>query len=699
MLGFLNPLALFGLFAAALPLLIHLLSRWRTNTMDFSSLLLLRKVQSRNARRLRTRQWLLIVLRTLIIALLMLVPARPAVQGLLGTGPRDHLPVEAVFLADISASTRYVDSRGRIADLLAARFAEITGWLGQSDRYRLLRVDDNVDMKTAEWLSPGNTLDEESFRAIKSPGYGHASLAAALEQAAGLFSGDDYYEREIYILTDRQRGFLGEDSLAVDSSAGIRFYLLDCNGSEPHNIAVEQVGFPGELVRPGSPLEVTVSLARFGGDSTVPVFPRIYLDNRLVGQGELLLEPDGVASDVIEIPPLEPGYHQLAAEIDADALAADNRRVIVLWVPPVSRVTLVQRGLPPGTDYLGAALEVLSSRTAGAVRFKRAATLPVSPGAVAESDVYIVHGLEHPARSLASFLTELRRQGRHALFVPRSDQPVPVAFNAASRRMDLPLGLGALKKFGGSGFDQPVRGRSSGGSGAFDRLLTSVRAMDRVRLFGLRELVSPNGGEPVWDLGTGGGRQLFRMVRAGRGANLIVSSADISSLEETELPGTPLFVPLVHSLVTMLTRSGPLLRQEVSVGEKISFSFGESINTAGMEIHGPGGARYLLPPGERESWDFAQTDQPGAYWLYRDSELAGGFGVSLNPAESDIRLEPLNRIEQAFDGLEFQHVPDGGELAEAVLLGRGGVEIWPWLLVAALVLLGVEQVVANRGDK
>ncbi len=698
MLGFLNPLALFGLLAAALPLVIHLLSRWRTNTLDFSSLLLLRKVQSRNVRRLRTRKWLLLILRTLIIALLMLVPARPAVRGILGGGPRDHLPVEAVFVADNTASTRYVDSRGQLAGMLAAKYEGITGWLGQADRYRLLKAGSDRVTDNGEWVSTANEADQDGARSIKSPGYGHATLATAIEQAAGYFSADGDYEREIYILTDRQRGFLGADSLDVDSGKKIRFYLLDCNGGEPRNIAVRQVGFPGELVRPGSPLEVTITLAGFGGDSTRVVFPRVYLDNRLVGQGEALLEPDGTASTVVEISPLEPGYHELAAEIDADPLAADNRRAIVFWVPPVSRVTLVQRGLPPGTDYLGAALEVLSSRTAGAVRFRRAAALPTSPAAVAESDLYLIHGLDHPSRAMTAFLTELRRQGRHALFVPRGDQAVPSVFNDAVRRLDLPLGLATVKKFGGSGFDLPAAGDAVSGSGAFDRLLESIEALGKVRLFGLRELESPTGGEDVLDLNTMAGRPLFRLARSG-GANLIVSGVDLSCLEETELPGTPLFLPLVHSLVTMLTRGGPLVQQEVSVGEKVSFDFGGRVSTAGMEVHGPGGDRYLLPPGELESWDFERTDQPGAYWLYQGGQLAGGFGVGLHPAESDIRLEPLARVEQAFVGLEFHHVPGGGNLAEAVLLGRGGVEIWPWLLVVALLLLGVEQVVANRGDE
>jgi hypothetical protein len=122
-------------------------------------------------------------------------------------------------------------------------------------------------------------------------------------------------------------------------------------------------------------------------------------------------------------------------------------------------------------------------------------------------------------------------------------------------------------------------------------------------------------------------------------------------------------------------------------------------NTSGMELHGPGGVRYYLPPGERSSWVFDKTDEPGAFWLYRDGDLAGGFAVDLDPAESDIRLESESRIDRAFAGLNLHRVPSVNDMEDNVLLGRGGVEIWPWLLIAALILLGVEQVVANRRRK
>ena len=71
-MAFLNPLFLFGLFAAAIPLLIHLWSRRQAVTVDFSSLMFLVAAHRQNVRRLQLKQLLILLLRILIVALIAL---------------------------------------------------------------------------------------------------------------------------------------------------------------------------------------------------------------------------------------------------------------------------------------------------------------------------------------------------------------------------------------------------------------------------------------------------------------------------------------------------------------------------------------------------------------------------------------------------------------------------------------------------
>jgi len=79
-MNFLLPAGLFGLLALALPLLIHLIRRPPTETIPFAALRWLGDV-ARPQRQWRLRQWLLLLLRLLLITALALLLAEPVRQA------------------------------------------------------------------------------------------------------------------------------------------------------------------------------------------------------------------------------------------------------------------------------------------------------------------------------------------------------------------------------------------------------------------------------------------------------------------------------------------------------------------------------------------------------------------------------------------------------------------------------------------
>lgn len=83
----LAPLGLAALAALVVPLLIHLRRRTEEVPIDFAALRWL-DPRPRPRRRLRFDEWLLLALRLLLIALLALLLARPAVLGWEDEGPR-----------------------------------------------------------------------------------------------------------------------------------------------------------------------------------------------------------------------------------------------------------------------------------------------------------------------------------------------------------------------------------------------------------------------------------------------------------------------------------------------------------------------------------------------------------------------------------------------------------------------------------
>ena len=76
-MSFLNPFFLIGSLALAVPVLIHLVRREKSEVVRFSSLMFLLKVPKRSVRQQKLKNLLLMLLRLLILALLVAAFMRP----------------------------------------------------------------------------------------------------------------------------------------------------------------------------------------------------------------------------------------------------------------------------------------------------------------------------------------------------------------------------------------------------------------------------------------------------------------------------------------------------------------------------------------------------------------------------------------------------------------------------------------------
>jgi len=76
-IGFLQPLWLLALSAAAIPALLHLRQRQTPPTVVFPAVRYLHQTKREHSQRLKLRNLLLLILRTLIIVMIVLAAARP----------------------------------------------------------------------------------------------------------------------------------------------------------------------------------------------------------------------------------------------------------------------------------------------------------------------------------------------------------------------------------------------------------------------------------------------------------------------------------------------------------------------------------------------------------------------------------------------------------------------------------------------
>ena len=108
---FLNPTILFGLLAASIPVLIHMLNLRKLKKVEFSTLSFLKELQKTKIRRIKFKQWLLLALRVLIIIFLVASFARPALETT-AIGTASAAKTSAVIILDNSYSMAYVRNEG-----------------------------------------------------------------------------------------------------------------------------------------------------------------------------------------------------------------------------------------------------------------------------------------------------------------------------------------------------------------------------------------------------------------------------------------------------------------------------------------------------------------------------------------------------------------------------------------------------------
>jgi hypothetical protein len=142
--SFLNPLILLGLLAAAIPLLIHLFTRRRLKKVEFSSLWFLKNLEKTRIRQVKLKNILLLIIRTLIVILIVLAFARPALKGeLAGLGKSAASSV--VLLVDDSYSMATQTSQGTLFEIAQKKGGEVLDNLSSQDEAAVIYLSNPQD--------------------------------------------------------------------------------------------------------------------------------------------------------------------------------------------------------------------------------------------------------------------------------------------------------------------------------------------------------------------------------------------------------------------------------------------------------------------------------------------------------------------------------------------------------------------------
>jgi hypothetical protein len=725
---FLNYLMLMGLGAAAVPLVLHLLSRARYRTVDWGAMIFLRGADARHRQASRLNQVFLVLVRMGMIALLAVALARPVVRGNWFGVAREQRLTAAIVL-DCSASMAY-DENGRSRFELARGVArQVLSSLRRGDRAILVaagRPANEQDLRPTPELRAVDTR-----LASLQPAYGSADLFSAMSRAWEQLVEAEPIHRQIYVITDRQAvawNRAGEGTRApwldqpAEAAVQTDVFVIPVGGVEADNVVVESI----ELLDPpairGQPVEIEVKLRNFGPVQRAALPFTIRAGQRKIHEARVNLSPNSSSTFKAVIKEGFPsaGSEVITATVNSTRYIVDDSLQNVIEVIDPVRVLVVSGderpagsgGLRGESDFVRVALAPFQTSKGKPGRDPCVIEVKTveqwSEITFFAYDVVILANVERFDAKQVRELEQFVYGGGGLLLAPgnlsRPDNYNELLYRDGAGLMPAEL-LPATPGDGSESTtllgwrpEHPVfrflRGRPDPmPSSTIGRYFRARPHQPDAR--SLAEYVS---GWPLLVETPRGERE-----RRGR---VILMTTPLDT-DWGNLPFSNFYLPFTQSLIRYL-RGGVIDNRNLTPGEIMQAKLGPSPVNRTVTLQRPGDAKpvslELIRYGDQAEVRYGDTRMPGEYRMIVSEEgkppRTVHYVVTPPRDESDLTQLDDTAWQRLEDSLGFRRLDTSEEPIAAVMsASRDGREIWAILLCGVMVLGVMELAMARSFSK
>lgn len=359
--GFVTPWLLAGLVAAGIPFLLHLLAAVRAKEVPFPTLRFLKDSMEKTARRRKVQQWLLLLLRTMLLAALVFALAEPITRAAGGwlSGGRYN----AVVIIDNSASMQIGTGQG--SRLSQAKSEAIALLEGVTPPHMAAVLATNSSDQPTVLSGDIGALRMQIDRMSLSGG--RANIAQKVRQALELLESDPSVpQKSVFLFCDLQKSDVDELSRMQELAQASDVHLMVVNSArnEAQNVGITDIQASQTRIVNAS-TDITAELTNTS-ETSRRVRVGLEYDGKMVGgEQEILLDRVGKAGSVANVQ-FRIDLGEVPGEkivrvmlLDADDLMMDNSRLLRLHVADRVRTLVVyQNGERPGEMNAATMLEV-----------------------------------------------------------------------------------------------------------------------------------------------------------------------------------------------------------------------------------------------------------------------------------------------------------------------------------------------------
>ena len=669
----LSPSVLWFLAALSIPVIIHFLSRLRIKKVDFGTIRFIKKLESSAMRKIRIRQWILMLLRIGAITAFVLMISRPVTKGFMPGWISAELDSRLVMVVDNSASMNVKTDTGSFLDNSKLSAKSILQFFGKQTTIDIVQTCPPEILFSGAINDPIVPIVLETIR----PSVNYDDIWTVVDSVLGRSRISEPI-RECVIFSDFQHK--PDTMFNQDNGAKFpwRYYLIN-SGMARHNLSIDNVEIITRIKIPNQLLKLKTRVKNSGKIPSSNTHLELFFNDNRVGQVISEFEPGSKKEFIFQAYPGMQGILQGKVQLPNDDFDQDN--IWHLSIPILENIRCLLIG--SSLEEI-AMLEMVFKAIDPDGQFLMLETR-VQPSLnrlfLENVDVVVIHNPQEVTESGVDAINTYLRNGGGIIWFSGEmaiDRVHPDLFNR-------------------TGFPKP-REIVNSGTGFFNvplpevipELLTdlNVRYLEREMPECFKYVRHEQSNKYSVHLRLNNGDPY--LMEFTKGSGYVYYFTSLMDLNWNDLPVRGILVPLMYKLL-ILAGTDEVNTSPVIVGAPKWISLDQDILRNQWEVESPSGKKELIVPDyNREGITISRTNELGTFNVLLEGKLYTSFSTHLHPNE-----EISNKIKEAdvkrnFSAEEYKWMDLDSDFKQDFMEMRQGKSLWKTFLLLACIFLLIE---------
>jgi len=684
---FLNPAILIGLFAASIPILIHILNFRKLKKIEFSTLTFLKELQKSKIKKIKIKQWLLLLLRTLLILFLVLAFARPTLESTSIVSTNSAAKSSTVFLLDDSFSMLAFTDDGSNYNRSNLIIKNIISEMQNGDEFYFI-LDNGSIRRTLDVQKAVKILEESKLSESKF------NLSNSLNIAAELLEKSQNINKQIFLFSDFQENIFENKTDTVSSSiiqSDIKLYTFKISSDKIINNSVSDLKLENSIIELNKPLSFKAIVHNHSDVVQNNLIASLFINNKRVAQQNISINKNEFETVRFETTLENAGLMRVYVQIDEDDIQTDNKSFASFFVPKNIKVLLLY-DTQSEIKFIDAALSTLSNSSRIEVTKKESKYF----SSVNENDFDLIILVGGKNLVDINKLKNSIAEGNKLIFFPSEKTSVTqlktlenqIEFPSVQKIITTDISKNDYAQFDFIDLEHPL----------FRNLFSNEQKnkIDSPNFYKYIKFATSNNIKPI--IRFNDNSVFLGEYNFGKGKVIFFNSA--ANLTWNNFPIKSLFAPLSNRLITYLTSSNNNPKAYL-INENIPILL-NNISNPQLKVNSPTQEEFInLEENYSNVFNYKKTSSSGNYEFYNKNNLLTFASVNVDPNESIINSKSDDDLINYFSKLfknNFVLLNPEEDYISKIKEARFGSELWKLFLVIAL-LFAIAEMIVSRSTK